>query len=198
MRRIHIPLVLLLALYLLAHFGSGLRERLPDLSNVTQAQSYSIGIHYAPAENLERLDADALRKARRKIDICMYAFTSRFLAELLVDRARSGVKVRTYRDGEQFEEEQRWKGGLASTTNLLRGQRNIEIRVKPPSQRLLLHLKMYQVDGVLLRDGSANWSPAGLKDQDNSLSFVTDPAALRSFERNFEAIWNRRNNRVVQ
>ncbi len=198
MRRIHIPLFLMLALYLLGHFGSGLREPFSNLSSVTQAQSYLAGIHYAPAENLERLDADALRRARRKIDICMYAFTDRYLAEILVDRARNGVRVRIYRDGEQFEQEQRWKGGLGSTTNLMRGQRNIEIRVKPPSQRLLLHLKSFAVDGTLLRDGSANWSPAGLKDQDNSLSFAADPGALNGFERNFDAIWNRRENRVVQ
>ena len=119
MRRLHIPLLLGLGLYLLSHFGSGLRERLPDMTGVTQAQSYSAGIHYAPAENLERLDATALRNARRKIDICMYAFTSRGLADILIDRARHGVKVRIYRDGEQFEEEQRWNGGRSSTTNLL-------------------------------------------------------------------------------
>ena len=198
MRRLHIPLLLVLGLYLLSHLGSGLRERLPDLTAVTQAQGYSAGIHYAPAENLERLDANVLRTARQKIDICRYAFTDRYIAGMLLDRARHGVKVRIYHDGEQFEEEQRWKGGRGSTTTLLRGRRNIEIRVKPPSQRFLLHLKAFSVDDSLLREGSANWSPAGLKDQDNSLSIVTDPAAVRGFERNFEAIWDRRENWVVR
>ena len=128
----------------------------------------------------------------------VYIITSGDLAAILIDRARHGVKVRIYRDGEQFEDEQRWNGGQSSTTNLLRGQPNIDIKVKPPSPRFLLHLKSYAVDDALLRDGSANWSPAGLKDQDNSLSFVTDPAALRGFERIFQKLWNRPTNIVVQ
>ncbi len=197
MRRIHVFSTLLVLAYLLSRFASPLRESLSSLTSVAQAQGYAAGIHYAPAENLERLDADVLRRARRKIDICMYAFTDRSLAEILLDRARHGVRVRIYRDGEQFEEEQRWKGGWGSTTNLLRGQRNIEIRVKPPSQRFLMHTKAFEVDDSLLREGSANWSPAGLKNQDNSLSFVTDPAAVSGFEQNFEALWNRRENRIV-
>lgn len=198
MRRIHASLGILLALFLLGRFVSPLRESVSGLTKVVQAQSYPTDIHYAPAENLERLDADVLGRAHRKIDICMYAFTDRYLAEILLDRARHGVKVRIYRDGEQFEEEQRRRGGRSSTTNLLRGQPNIEIGVKPASQRFLMHTKAFEIDDSLLREGSANWSPAGLKDQDNSISFVNDPVALSGFERNFQAIWNRRDNRGVQ
>ena len=198
MHRIHTFFAVFLALYLIGRFASPLHESVSRLTKVVQAQSYPTGIHYAPTENLERFDANTLRGARSKIDISMYAFTDRYLAEILLDRARQGVKVRIYRDGEQFEEEQRWRGGSGSTTNLLRGQRNIEIRVKPASQRFLMHTKAFEIDDSLLREGSANWSPAGLKDQDNSLTFVTDSIALSGFERNFEAIWNRRDNRVVQ
>ena len=141
MRRNHIPVMLLLALYLLGHLGSGLREPFSRLTGVTQAQGYPTGTHYAPAENLERLDLVALRMARRTIDISMYAFTDRILAEVLLDRARQGVRVRIYRDGEQFEQEQRRKGRGGLTTDLFRGQRNIEIRVKPPSARNDMHLR---------------------------------------------------------
>jgi len=198
MARISVWFLLLLGIYLLGRSSSSHQEPTPGPTAVVRAQSYTLGVHYAPAENLEHLDADALQRARRKIDICMYAFTDRYLAEVLLDRARNGVKVRIYRDGSQFDEEQRWRGGRASTTGLLIGQRNIEIRVKPPSQRFLLHLKSYEVDATVLRDGSANWSPAGLKDQDNSLSFITEPAALSGFEREFEAAWNRAGNLIVQ
>ncbi len=198
MRRIHIPVMLLLALYLLGHFGSGLREPFSALTSVTQAQSYPTGTHYAPAENLERLDLVALRMARRTIDISMYAFTDRILAEALLDRARQGVRVRIYRDGEQFEQEQQRKGRGGSTTDLFRGQRDIEIRVKPPSARNDMHLKEYSVDGILLRDGSANFSVAGEVIQDNEIHFGRDVTEVEAFERNFEAMWNRRDNRVVQ
>ena len=71
MRRIHIPLLLLLALYLVGHFRSGLRAPLSGLASVTQAQGYPTGIHYAPAENLERLDADVCgKRGARLISAC--------------------------------------------------------------------------------------------------------------------------------
>lgn len=71
MRRLHIPFMLSLALYLVAHFGPRLRECVSNLNGVTQAQGRSTGDHYAPAENLERLD----------------------LAAVVTDRANHGVAV---------------------------------------------------------------------------------------------------------
>jgi len=46
--------------------------------------------------------------------------------------------------------------------------------------------------------GSANWSPSGEKRQDNDANYSTDPNAIERFERNFEALWNRSDNIVVQ
>ncbi len=102
---------------------------------------------------------------------------------------------RIYRDGSQYEEEER-RG--RSAMDLLRGVRNVEIRVKPPSRRTLMHLKVNIVDGALLREGSANWSPAGLKEQDNSLIFRSDREAIVNFKHDFEAPWNRPGNISVQ
>ena len=43
----------------------------------------------------------------------------------------------------------------------------------------LMHLKAYAVDSVLFRTGSANLSPSGLKQQDNDLIILRDPAWTR-------------------
>jgi hypothetical protein len=47
-------------------------------------------------------------------------------------------------------------------------------------------------------DGSANWSAAGERLQDNNARYSTDPQEIRNFERNFEALWNRPENIRVQ
>ncbi len=156
--------------------------------------------HYAPAEDLERLDAEQIDRAQHTLDIAMYAFTDRWLAEALLRAARRGVIIRLYRDREQFEEEQRHAAehGSHSSTNLLRGVPQIHIRVKASGRRDLMHLKAYLVDGVLLRDGSANWSNAGLKDQDNNAHFTNDPAQVRAFKVDFDEMWARRDNEEVQ
>jgi phosphatidylserine/phosphatidylglycerophosphate/cardiolipin synthase-like enzyme len=154
--------------------------------------------YFSPGENLERIDVEQLARAQRTIDIAMYAFTDRYIAEQLVDIARRGVAIRIYRDHDQYEQEQRRAGqrDREAAMELFRGERNIHVRVK--HSRELMHLKAYIVDGTLLRDGSANWSPTGLKRQDNNAHFTTDPAQVKRFQQTFEEMWGRGDNEEIQ
>jgi phosphatidylserine/phosphatidylglycerophosphate/cardiolipin synthase-like enzyme len=162
--------------------------------------------HFSPSENLERPETDHLkaaaehaRAAKRPLDIAIYAFTDRILAALLVREAEQGTVMRVYRDGEQYENEERNAARFhnQSTTAMFRGQRNIHVRVKPPSPSDLMHLKAW-CDGEALREGSANWSPAALKRQDNNVRFSWTPNEVKAFEADFEAMWNRASNTIVQ
>jgi hypothetical protein len=87
------------------------------------------GEHFSPAENLEQLDLAALGSAQQSIHLSMYAFTDLRLAHELLDRARRGVIVRIYRDGEQFEQEQERSSryGWVTPTTLFYGHPNIHI-----------------------------------------------------------------------
>jgi phosphatidylserine/phosphatidylglycerophosphate/cardiolipin synthase-like enzyme len=152
--------------------------------------------HFSPAENLEQLDSATLGSAKHSVDIAMYAFTDQFLAERLRDLARAGVRVRLYRDRSQYEEEQRHAAehNTVCPTDTLRAERNVEVRIKADRGRNIMHLKAYLVDGALLRDGSANWSPSGLKSQDNNAHLTNDAAQVRAFQQDFEAMWQRDDN----
>lgn len=153
--------------------------------------------HFSPAENLEQVDIARLREAQHTLDIAMYSFTDKFLADAIIERARAGVQVRIYRDRSQFDQEEaRSNSRRVSTTSQFGGEPNIHIKVKHSSE--LMHLKAYLVDGRILRAGSANWSPTGLKRQDNNAHFCTDRAQIKAFQGNFEEMWNRSDNRVVQ
>jgi phosphatidylserine/phosphatidylglycerophosphate/cardiolipin synthase-like enzyme len=105
---------------------------------------------YSPESNLERSEMETLGSARVSIDIAMYSFTDRPLAEELVRLARSGVRVRVYRDWREFEQER--QRGFSTTEMLIAG--GVEVRVK--SSQDLMHFKSYVIDGDLLRTGSAN------------------------------------------
>ncbi len=144
---------------------------------------------YSPGTNLERSELAQLDTATRSVDVAMYSFTDRYLAEELATLARKGVHVRVYRDREQFEQEAQ-RGGVTTTGILLAA--GVEVRVK--GARDLMHLKSYVVDGRLLRSGSANWSPTGLKRQDNDLVYESIPEAVEGSERRFEEMWGRASN----
>ncbi len=181
--------------------GAGTAQYFPNLSrpswlptsNDTVAASTSpLALHYSPAENLEHLDIDLIEQSRDHLDIAMYAFTDQAVAQAIVDVAHRGIPVRIYRDRQQYEEEQARNPYIAQ---LFAKTKNISIRVK--GSRELMHLKAWS-NGAMLRDGSANWSPSGLKRQDNSALFTTDAGDIRAFEGNFNQMWSRRDNYVVQ
>ena len=45
-----------------------------------------------------------------------------------------------------------------------------------------MHEKAYVTDGLVLREGSANWSVSAARYQDNQLSITHDTAAIEAFK----------------
>jgi phosphatidylserine/phosphatidylglycerophosphate/cardiolipin synthase-like enzyme len=148
------------------------------LAVITTAASGAAGeaeIHYAPVENLERIDLSLLHSARRRIDLAAYTLTDRLVVDALVDARRRGVAVRIVLDS-----------GQSHAVDLLRGIAD-GVRMKRPGP--YMHLKAYAVDDRVLRSGSANLSASGLKRQDNDLIVLRDSKAVTAFRARFDAIW---------
>ena len=145
---------------------------------------------YSPGDNLERSELAQLDTATRTVDVAMYSFTDRYLAEELAALSRKGVRIRVYRDREQFAQEAQREAGTTTTGILLAA--GVAVRVKGAKD--LMHLKSYAIDGRLLRTGSANWSPTGLKRQDNDVLYESSPEAAEQFERKFEEMWVKASN----
>jgi phosphatidylserine/phosphatidylglycerophosphate/cardiolipin synthase-like enzyme len=197
MRRSPIYLLFLALIALGAWYAQRAERPTPVLQRANAGQVIEED-HFSPAENLEQIDEAQIGQARRSLDIAMYAFTDRYLADAIERAAAKGVEVRLYRDHDQFEREQRHgsEHDNDTTTSLLSGKPNVHIRVKHSHE--LMHIKAYLVDGTLLRDGSANWSPSGLKRQDNNAHLTTDAAQVRAFQQTFDEMWGRDDNERVQ
>jgi phosphatidylserine/phosphatidylglycerophosphate/cardiolipin synthase-like enzyme len=148
-------------------------------------------LYYTPEVNPERVDVPLLTKARGHIDAAFYSFTDKPTAEALLAAANRGVKIRIYRDQEQFEDE---KARNPYMTTIFAGNPNIQIRVK--GSRALMHLKAWSTEGML-RDGSSNLSAAA-KHQDNSVVLSSDADEIQAFEKKFTEMWNRFDNIVIQ
>jgi phosphatidylserine/phosphatidylglycerophosphate/cardiolipin synthase-like enzyme len=146
-------------------------------------------IHYAPRENLERLDAREIGRAQLSIDMAAYVLSDPRVIEALTDAAERGVLVRLYLDKSQFAEHGPTRGGLIEA---LLAHPNVVARVK--GEGVFMHLKAYAVDGSVLRTGSGNFSRSGLASQDNDAIFIADSAVVDAFEGNFERIWARAQN----
>ena len=143
---------------------------------IAPATAEPVEVHYAPIENLERLDVALLQSARTKIDLAAYSLTDWPVIDALIDARRRGVAVRIVLDPSRQHALDR----LREIANA--------IRTKPP--RPYMHLKSYSVDGRLLRSGSANLTASGLKQQDNDIVVIHEATAARTFEAWFEQIWS--------
>lgn len=143
---------------------------------VAPANADPIETHYAPVENLERVDAALLASARSKIDLTAFSLTDWPIIDALIDARRRGVSVRIVLDPTQRHAIDRLREIAGN------------VRMKAPGP--YMHLKSYSVDGVILRSGSANLTASGLKQQDNDLVVIREAAAAHAFEARFEQIWS--------
>jgi phosphatidylserine/phosphatidylglycerophosphate/cardiolipin synthase-like enzyme len=192
-----IPVFVVGAVIYLVHQG-GFPSQVTNLlagqtSSETTASTVTGAAHYSPGENLEALDsANIVNSKCDHLDLAMYSFTDWKLADAVTTFANRGHRVRIYRDREQYEQEAKRNNRVIA---MFRGNRNISIRVKASS--VLMHVKSWS-DGCQLRDGSANWSPSGEKDQDNTLVLTSNPNAIAVFETKFDQMWGRPDNLQVQ
>lgn len=175
------------------------------LRPVTASPDSLLGEHYSPEENLEAIDVDMIDHARQTIEIAMYAFTDRPIADAVIRAAARGVHVWIYRDGIQVrdrgDKSRRILSSRAGQSGL------VQIEVKRNSSRNIMHLKSYEIDGKWLRTGSANWSPPGegawcsrgerlhRDQQDNNLFITNAPREIRRFESTFRRLFRRGSNR---
>lgn len=149
-------------------------------------------LYYTPETNPERVDVPLINKIESgHIDAAFYSFTDRPTAEALVAAANRGVKIRIYRDQQQFDEE---RSRNSPITDMFAGNQNVQIRVKGSHD--LMHLKAWATEG-LLRDGSSNVSAAA-KHQDNSVILSSNSEEITAFEDKFQDMWDRSDNVVIQ
>ncbi len=148
-----------------------------------------VRVFYAPRSDFESIDARLIAGATQSIDMAAYVLTDRALVRALGRAAMRGVRVRVYLDGSA-------RGSAEAALEQIATAPNIELRRKGPG-RDLMHLKSYQVDGRVLRSGSANFSVSGEEFQDNDLIVIDSPAAAAAFSDMFERLWARPDNQRI-
>lgn len=148
-----------------------------------------VRVFYGPRAGFESVDARLIASARTSIDMAAYVLTDRALVSALGAAAMRGARVRIYIDGEET-------GRARTAVDAIASAPNVEIRRKGRS-RDLMHLKSYQVDGRVLRSGSANFSVSGEEFQDNDLILIDSRTAVAQFEETFERLWTRADNQKI-
>lgn len=152
-----------------------------------------VQIYTAPEMNLEEVDRSILDQLGQgaRVNITDQALNDRIVIESLSNAADRGAHIRIYLDPREVE---RLTLDNEHALVKLSRMRNVEIKLKAPADGSM-RLKGYSVNGSLLRIGSANESQPSLERQDNDLVVITEKDAVAAFDRKFEAMWARPNNK---
>jgi phosphatidylserine/phosphatidylglycerophosphate/cardiolipin synthase-like enzyme len=155
------------------------------LMSVLPVQAQAVELHYAPIENLERIELQRLNAARKTIDLAAFVLTDAPIIGALTAAAYRGVKIRVYLDGQQGSSE-----AMAPTgpLGLLFGAPNVAVKSKN-AKAPAMGMKTYCIDGRLFRSGSANFTAASLTKQDSDLLLFDDPKMCSDFTINFDQLW---------
>jgi len=162
----------LAAIVLLGVLGCQTRERTVE---------GSVQSHFSAQDGIEWVIEREIDAAAKRIDVAVYTFTSRPLAQALVDASNRGVRVRVILDPSNAS------GSYSKAAYLVKN--GIEVRTEKGAG--LMHHKFALVDDSVLITGSFNWTASAEAENDENILVLKGfPATCRSYSREFERIWH--------
>jgi phosphatidylserine/phosphatidylglycerophosphate/cardiolipin synthase-like enzyme len=138
-----------------------------------------IEVYFSPEDACEERICHELERAEESIDVMMYYFTSREIAEALTRAAKRDVGVRIILDSSQKElKYSRW-GEL----------QRADIPVHFFEGEGLLHHKVAVIDKAKILSGSFNWTISADKRNRENLILISDEKLARTFSDYFERLF---------
>ncbi len=149
----------------------------------TQLRTYTIGsttvgVYFTPSGAPQKIMRDAIRQAKKTIQIAMFYFTDDLLMAELAAAQTRGVKIDAvwdFRGWERFED--------SEIDDAL--QLGIGVVDALPG---LVHHKFAVIDGTTVIAGSTNWSDSGLFSNDENLLVLENPELARAYTEHFERL----------
>lgn len=143
----------------------------------------SIKVYFSLVDDPEEAIIEELDKAEESIDVAMYYFTDRDLANALIDAHNRGVKIRVYLDKDQLEEKYSKSRYLA--------KQGISIRYSDNPYIMIMHHKFCVIDNEVVITGSYNWTASAGERNNENLLVIRDPPLANRFEEEFNGLWNK-------
>jgi len=140
----------------------------------------SVESHFSAQDGIEWVVERELDMAQTSIDAAVYTFTSRVLAQALVDAHNRGVRVRVILDPSTASR------GYSKAVYLVGN--GIEVRTERGAG--LMHHKFALIDDTVLITGSFNWTASAETENDENILLLKGfPATCRAYAREFNRIW---------
>ncbi len=140
----------------------------------------SIDVYFSLVNDPEGAIIQDLDKAKETIDIAIYYFTDRDLANGVIAAYDRGVRVRIYLDKDQKEAKYSKSRYLA--------KHGVPIRYS--SNPYIMHHKFCVIDSEIVITGSYNWTASADKRNNENLLVIHDAKMAQEYSAEFNRLWN--------
>lgn len=141
----------------------------------------TIEVAFSPKAGSTELVVKAISSARQSILVAAYSFTSKPIAQALVEAHKRGIDVKVVVDKSQKSER------YTSATFLA----NMGIPVRVDSMHAIQHNKFMVIDGIHVQNGSFNYTAAAEgRNAENVLVIWSNPKLATIYMANWDEHWN--------
>jgi len=109
----------------------------------------------------------------------VFTITDDSAANILIDLHKKGIKVRIITDDDQS----------ASTGSDIQTMKKAGIPIKMDSTPYHMHNKFAVVDGILLLNGSYNWTTTANTKNNENMIVTNNKKLVSAFSNQFEVLW---------
>ena len=137
-------------------------------------------VFFSPNGGCQETVLSVISSARHTIDIAMYEFTSKDIAQALVKAQKHGVKIRIALDAAQI------KDHFSKSRFLSKKGIDVKFHMGPG----LLHDKFAVIDDEKVLTGSFNWTTSAEKKNAENLLVITDKEIAQKYTKQFKHLWS--------
>jgi len=120
-----------------------------------------------------------LSSARKTLEICVFTITDDRFSKVLLDAHKKGVEVRIITDDEKSIDP-----GSDIEAFLKAG-----IKLRMDCSHAHMHHKFAILDGLIIMNGSFNWTRSASKENRENVMVSNDKAFVAQFQKEFEHLW---------
>lgn len=149
-------------------------------TNPSYAAKPSIESAFSPKQGATELVLKTIHKAKKSIHVAAYSFTSKPIAEALVNGYEQGIDVKVVLDKSQ-------RNGRGSLYKFLQ-EHNVPTRIN--SKYAIMHNKFMIIDGKILELGSFNYTKnAEEKNAENVLVIHRNKKIIKDYSKQWNRLW---------
>lgn len=147
-----------------------------------------IEVYFTPSDVPIEKIIYLINHSKKTIDVAMYSFTSRPLAQSLINAKKRGCKVRVLLDGDWNNP----KNKFSKFAYLIKN--GLDIRFAKAHKYYdrygIMHNKFAIFDDKIVETGSLNWTAQAPKANDENVLIIDRADIANIYKKQFEELWN--------